>query len=437
MKDFLLVEQSVIGGLMLDSEKKYDVLALLNAKDFGEYRHELYFKAIASLIDKNQAVDVLTVCDELQVQGITPDLHYLAEIAKNTPSTANIDSYARAVKDCSTERRLLALADQIASTVHGDGRTLEKVERINQLVSTVNRDSGGEVREASEIMKSLLATWEQRSEMDGSLMGYSTGFKAFDARTMGLQAPDLIVIAASSGRGKTTLAMNMVQSVAIEQKKPVLVFSLEMSGEQLMDRMTAAVGRIPLGQIKNGTVFGGDNSHAVIPAVQKIKDSNLHVDDRGGLSIGQIQATTRKFFKKHGSGLLVVDYIGLVGGKGINKQEQIASVSGALKSLAKELSIPVVSLAQLNRNNTQRAEKRPVASDLRDSAAIEHDADWLVMLYEDELNEPGVMEAITVKLRNGEPGTDRLVKRLDINRFEDIGRDYVAPEPDKVAGFNY
>ena len=432
-----LAEQSVIGGILINASKLADVQELITNQDFYDQKHALFFKAIECLAEKQEPIDIATICDWVQDHGTAPDLSYLMNIAKGTPSSSNIGAYARAVADCSTERRLLSIADDMASIVRGTGRTTEKMESIQQLLSSVNQDTGGSIREASEIMQNLVETWQERSTRDGSLIGYSTGFDAIDKRTMGLQAPDLTIIAAGSGKGKTTLAMNMVEAVAIHQKKPTLVFSLEMSGEQLLDRLTAATGKIPLALIKNGTVFNTPHQNSIIPAVQKIKESNLHIDDRGGLSIGQIQATARKFFRKHGEGLLVVDYIGLVSAKGNNKQEQIAMVSGGLKSLAKELSIPVVALAQMNRNGVQRGDKRPLASDLRDSAAIEHDADALIMLYEDEDNNPGIMEANFVKLRNGECGTDYLVKRLDLNRFENMEAGYRPEESKQEQGFVY
>jgi replicative DNA helicase len=427
-----LAEQSVIGGLLIDPSKLPDVLEYVTGSDFYDFKHQSYFKAIDALAEAKEPVDVTTVCDWLQDMGYKPDIGYLVTIAQGTPSTANIHAYARAVKDCSTERKLLGMADEMAGIVRGDGRTSDKIEAINQLMSGLSRDDKGAIRDASSIMVNLIDQWQTRFERDNALMGYSTGFIALDNRTMGLQAPDLTIIAAGSGRGKTTLAMNMVESVAIHQNKPVLVFSLEMSGEQLLDRLTASVGRIPLKAIKSGKVFGSEHETALVPAASKIKSSNLHIDDRGGLTIGQIQATARKFFRQHGEGLLVVDYIGLVTGKGQSKEEKIASVSGGLKTLAKELSIPVVALAQINRNGVQRGCKRPLASDLRDSAAIEHDADALIMLFEDEVDNPGVMEAHFVKLRNGEPGTDYLLKRLDINRFENMASGYEPEEKDSA-----
>ena len=429
-----LAEQSVIGGILINPDKLPAVMELLTSSDFVDYRHSMYFKAAEVLAEKSEPIDITTICDWLQDMGHPPDVGYIMELADITPSTANVSSYARAVADCSTERRLMGIVQEMANIIRGDGRTAEKLEAVNQIVSTINQDSGGGIRESSEILLNNIALWQERFERGDQLVGYSTGFKSLDDRTMGLQGPDLTVIAAGSGKGKTTLAMNIVESVAIHQHKPVLVFSLEMSGEQLLDRMVAAIGKIPLKLIKSGKVFGSSSEHALIPAVDKIKKSRLHIDDRGGLSIGQIQATARNFFRRHGQGLLVVDYIGLVGGKGNNKQEQTASVSGGLKSLAKELSIPVLALAQMNRNGVQRGNKRPVASDLRDSAAIEHDSDALIMLYEDEDNNPGVMEAHFVKLRNGECGTDYLVKRLDINRFENMSIGY-KPEELKDTGF--
>lgn len=438
MSSNYLAEQSVIGGILINPERIHDIADLVSSGDFEGPQHALAYKAFESLVSDSKPIDIFTVIDEIKKSGATADFTYLAELNKNVPSSANIDQAAIAVKDASTERDLLSMSCDMVSIIHGDGKTTEKVEEINKLMSTIGHETGHGIREAKSIMRGLVEMWQKRSEVDGSLMGYSTGFTDLDRRTMGLQAPDLTIIAAKSGAGKTTLAMNMVQAVAINQGKPVLVFSLEMSGEQLMDRMVAAVGKIPMNLIKSGKAFDSDYSHCIAPAVDKINRSMLHIDDRGGLTIGQIQATARKFFRKHGQGLLVVDYIGLVSAKGNNKQEQTAIVSGGLKSIAKELNIPVLALAQVNRNSVQRGEKRPMASDLRDSAAIEHDADCLIMLYEDEDNNPGTIEAHFVKFRNGEVGTDYLTKRFDINRFEDQEKGYRPPELKSVGGgMNY
>lgn len=428
MNNNLIAEQSVIGAVLINSERFYEISDLITHNDFEDGRHRDYYKAISYLADDNQPIDIITVCEKLSDLGFVPDISYLTDIAKSIPSTSNIKSYAKAVKNASTERRMLCIANEMISIVYGEGSTQEKQEWIDQLTSKTTEQVGNTVRDAQSIMRNVVETWQERFEHKGELIGYSTGFHAIDQRTMGLQAPDLVVIAAQSGKGKTTLAMNMAKSVAIDQCQPVLVFSLEMSGEQLMDRMVASVGKIPFSMIRKGTALGSDYDHAIMPTVSKINQSQLFIDDRGGLTIAQIKSTARKFFRELGGGMIVVDYIGLVKGTGFNKEQQIADVSGSLKSLAKELNVPVLALAQMNRNNVQRGDKRPVSSDLRDSAAIEHDSDCLMMLYEDEVNAPGTTEVHFVKLRNGEPGTDYLTKRLDISSFVDQERGY---EPDR------
>lgn len=435
----IAAEQAVLGGLLINPESIADVVGILSSNDFFEARHKNYFKAIEALFDSGKPVDAITICDWISDTGVAPDVGYLFEISSTTPSAANVASYAKAVRDDSQERSMLDKCNDIVNILHGPGSTVEKMDSVSQVVSSFSVDDSGSLRDASVIMRSAIDEWEKRASREGSLMGYSTGFRDLDKRTSGLQGPDLIIIAASSGRGKTTLAMNMAEAVAVHQKKPVLVFSLEMSGEQIIDRMTAAVGDIPLNLIRDGSLFKTEHQYKVTPAASKIKQSRLYVDDRGGLSISQIQATSRKFFREHGEGMIVVDYIGLVRSQGATKEERVANVSGSLKALAKELKIPVVALCQTNRSATGRSDKRPQASDLRDSAAIEHDADWIIMLYEDAENNEGVMEAITVKLRNGEVGTDYLRKRLDINRFidQDIGYQPQEEQPKQGTSFNY
>lgn len=433
----LEAEQSVIGAILLRPESFDRVAEIINPDDFTDVRHTWVMLAAEKLRSESKPVDVITVCDLISSQGRVPDLGYFVEITKSLPSIANIEAYAAVVRDKRVERDLIQKANDMAGIVYGDGSTSEKIEKITTLVAGIGEEASGDVRIAGTIVKSAIELWQKRLDNNGALMGYSTGFADIDIRTMGLQAPDLWVIAAGSGKGKTTFAMNMVQAVGIQQHKPVLVFSLEMSGEQIIDRLMASTGRIPLQLIKSGKMFESEYQSAIAPTADKIKNANIYVDDRPGLSIGQIKAGARKFFRKHGEGLLVVDYIGLVSGAGNSKEERTASVSGAMKGIAKELNIPVVALAQINRNSVARSEKRPVASDLRDSAAIEHDSDILIMLHEDEAINPGTMEANFVKHRNGECGVDYLTKRLDINRFEDQAKGFRPEQQKRGTAFEY
>ncbi len=295
MNNSIVPEQAVIGGILINALKIPDVMEIVNHNDFSDHRHQQAFRSIATLCDQNKPIDVITVLEQMADNGFTGDLGYFAGLAKNTASTANIRSYAQAVKNNSIELRLAAIGNEIAMVAHGEGSTEEKLESVNQLVSSIGQDQGSGIRDTDTVMKSLIEQWQKRSEIDGSLMGYSTGFESIDKRMMGLQAPDLITIAAQSGKGKTTFAMNMVQAVAVYQKKPTLVFSLEMSAEQLLDRLTAAVGGIPLSLIRNGSVFGSEHDYKIMPAAKKIKDANLFIDDRGGLSVAQSKQRLESF----------------------------------------------------------------------------------------------------------------------------------------------
>ena len=429
-------EQSLIGGLLISTDNFADVLAIVEWPDFFEERCQNYFKAIEGLINEQKPVDEITVCDWLETHHHIPDLSYLAEITKNTPSASNIVHYAAAVKSASRERELLTISKYMAEIIHSNVTTPEKEEKIQVLISSFSSGTVEDFRTTSEVLPNLIKDWDIRSKRDGSLLGYSTGLKELDKRLMGLQAPDMIVIAGKSGTGKTTLAMNIVQSVAMDQSIPTLVFTLEMSGEQLVDRLVSAVSGIPFLEVRSGRFLNNPTySHLITPTLQKIKDANLTIVDNGATSITQIQANARRFFRNHGKGLLVIDYVSLVSGPG-RGEERISYISRTLKALAKELNITIIVLTQMNRNVLQRNDKRPIASDLRESAALEHDCDALLMLYEDEASNPGVMEVICRKLRNGPTGTDYLKMNLAVNRFNNLDDGYAKPEQES-GNFSY
>lgn len=433
-------EQAVLGGLMLNNHRIDDVIEIISANDFYQDRHRTIFAAITVVHSQGKPSDPLTVAELLEqkseldrVGGFT----YLNDLLDGTPSAANIRTYALIVKDHAKQRALLMLAQTISRTVYEPGDTAEKISHIESLFTKLEINTEIGERGPLEVLRSCKDIWERRANSQNGLMGFSTGFKTLDERTMGLQGPDYWVIAAESSKGKTALGINIAQNVAVDQKQPVQVFSLEMSAEQLMDRMVASVGQIPLKDIKRGKLFDPRYSQQFSAAIRKIKESKIFIDDRAGLTIDQIKSASRRFYRKHGPCLIVVDYIGLVNGKGGNKEERIADVSRQLKQIAKELNSPLIALCQTNRNSLVRNDKRPQASDIRDSAAIQHDCDILIMLYETDPNPDNVMEIIFRKHRNGEVGTDYLEKHLYVSTFKNIQGLYEPDVAQNQEAFSY
>ncbi len=447
----LEAEQSVLGALMIANDSWDKIADMLTADDFYRPEHRIIFQRMAQLVEANQPIDIVTLpdalthADELDRAG---GFVYLAEIARNTPSAANIRAYAIAVRERATLRKMIQVGQEIADAGYNpDGRrAAELIDEAQAAVFTLSESGASVGRDLRcEVhLRSLLDEWQRRSECDG-LIGLSTGFDALDRRTNGLNPGDLIILAARPSMGKTSLAMNIAEHVAVDQKKPVLVFSMEMTAEQLLDRMAASVGRIPYDLIRTGKVFGHDEYDSrILPTVNTINSAPLFIDDRPALTIAQMRATARKEHKRNPLGLIVVDYLQLARAKAESRVMEVTYISQGLKALAKELRVPVLALSQLNRSVDSRSDKRPNNSDLRDSGAIEQDADVIWFIYRDEVyNETspqkGVAEIICTKQRNGPTGTDYLATNLAQCRFDDLARGYAPPEqtPPVRRSFEY
>jgi replicative DNA helicase len=416
-------EQSVLGALLLNSAA-YDLIAdTLTDRDFYRNEHRAIFRAITALVNEGQPADPVTASETLKARGESVPLSYLGQLANETPSSANIKAYAKVIRDRSVERQLLTAATEIGTLVHGEGDTADKLDRAQAMIGTIaeNQTSGGP-QLASQIIKRFVDALEVRIQKGGELLGLSTGFKDLDKLTNGLVPSDLIIVAGRPSMGKTALAMNLAEQVALNAKLPALVFSMEMSSEQLIARSIASTGRIPLTNVLMGTM-STEEWGRMSQASAKLNTSKLIVDETPALTVMRLRAAARRQHREHKLGVIIVDYLQLMSGEGDNRTNIVGEISRGLKSLAKELSVPVIALSQLNRELEKRPNKRPHMSDLRDSGAIEQDADLILFVYRDEVYDEnsaakGTAEVIIGKQRQGALGTARLTFQGQFCRFE-------------------
>ncbi|WP_127476229.1 replicative DNA helicase [Sulfurivermis fontis] len=427
-------EQAVLGGLMLDNSAWDKVADLVAEDDFYRRDHRLIFQAIRLLAEKGDPCDVVTLAEWLDKKGQLDDaggIAYLGSLAGNTPSAANIKSYAGIVRERSVMRQLIRVCNDIADTAFNpDGRSVyELLDEAEKKVYQI-ADQGARARAGFADMKDLLVKAvdkiDQLFSMDSPITGVATGYTDFDEMTAGLQKSDLIIVAGRPSMGKTTFAMNIVEHVAIKERRPVAVFSMEMPGEQLAMRMMSSLGHIDQKKVRTGKL-DDDDWPRLTSAVSLLSEAPIFIDDTPALSPTEVRARARRLAREqeHGLGLIVIDYLQLmqVPGTSENRTGEISEISRSLKSLAKELSCPVIALSQLNRSLEQRPNKRPVMSDLRESGAIEQDADLIVFIYRDEVYNPdspdkGTAEIIIGKQRNGPIGTVRLTFLGQYTRFE-------------------
>lgn len=427
-------EQSVLGGVLIDNNAWDKVIEILREPDFYRHDHRVIFRAITELMAGGQPVDVLTLSEALKANGLLEQAGgelYLFELAKNTPSVANIAAYADIVRERSVLRQLIEVANQIAERSYNvQGRTsielLEEAERQVFAIAEQNARGGGPVAlkqlltEAVDKIDTLFQTKEP-------ITGLSTGYYELDEMTSGLQPADLIIVAGRPSMGKTTFSMNIAEHAAIKSGKPVLVFSMEMPGSSLAMRMMSSLGRIDQHRLRVGKLEDEDWPR-IVSAVSVLSEAKMFIDDTPALSPAELGARARRVVKEHGQlGLIVIDYLQLMQVPGLkeNRTAEISEISRALKMIAKDLRVPVIALSQLNRSLEQRSDKRPVMSDLRESGAIEQDADLIMFIYRDEVYNPdspdkGTAEVIIAKQRNGPIGKVRLTFLGKYTRFENF-----------------
>ena len=427
-------EQSVLGGLMLDNNAWDQVSDIITEEDFYRRDHRLIFRSIAELAGQLNPFDVVTLSENLNNNNQLENaggLGYLGTLAQNTPSAANIKAYAAIVREKSVLRQLIHIGTEISnSAFQTEGRgSDELLDGAEKLVFQI-AEQGARGKRGFTSIKDLLVKAVDKIDTlfrsDSPLTGIPTGFSDFDEMTSGLQNSDLIIVAGRPSMGKTTFAMNMAEHAAIKTKLPVAVFSMEMPGEQLAMRMMSSLGRIDQHKVRTGKL-NDDDWPRMTSAVSLLAEAPLFIDDTPALSPNDLRARSRRLAREHGLGLIVVDYLQLmqVTGNRENRVNEISEISRSLKSLAKELSVPVIALSQLNRSLEQRPNKRPVMSDLRESGAIEQDADLIVFIYRDEVYnedspEKGTAEIIIAKQRNGPIGTTRLTFLGQYTRFENF-----------------
>ncbi|NCT96298.1 MAG: replicative DNA helicase [Comamonadaceae bacterium] len=437
-------ESSVLGGLLLDNGAWDRVADLLNDSDFYRYEHRLTYSAIAALVNASKPADVVTVFEHLQNLGKADEaggLAYLNSLAQYVPSAANIRRYAEIVRERAVLRKLVAASDEIAtSAFNPQGKPVAKIlDEAEQKIFKIGEE-GSRMKEGFQSMDrlvvDLLDRVQEMADNPQDVTGVPTGFIDLDRMTAGLQGGDLIVLAARPSMGKTAFAINIAEHVALNEGLPVAVFSMEMGAAQLAVRIVGSIGRINQGHLRTGKLTD-DEWPRLTEAIEKLRNVSLHIDETPGLTPSELRANARRLARTCGKlGLIVVDYLQLMSGSssdgGDNRATELGEISRGLKMLAKELQCPVIALSQLNRSVEQRTDKRPMMSDLRESGAIEQDADIIMFIYRDEYytkdacKEPGVAEIIIGKQRNGPTGTVKLAFLNMLTRFESLvgGGDY-------------
>ena len=425
-------ERSLLGGLMLSADAWDLVSEIVNASDFYLPRHQQVFAEMVKLANDAEPLDIVTLAGALEKKNLLESaggLAYLVELVKNTPSAANIRAYADIVQDRAKLRRIITVATDIQElSFNPEGREADDVldfaERLILQVGEEGPKKGGAL-DADVLIKEAIDKIGELFERKGAITGLTTGFTDLDKMTSGLQPADLVIVAGRPSMGKTSFAMNLVENALFGDERPVLVFSMEMPAHSLMTRMLSSVGRIDQTRVRNGQLEHDDWDKLQV-ATQRLKGKPLYIDDTPALTPTEVRSRARRIAREHGElGMIMLDYLQLmqIAGGGEGRTQEISEISRSLKTIAKEFNCPVVALSQLNRSLEQRPNKRPVMSDLRESGAIEQDADVIMFIYRDEVyneesDRKGVAEIIIGKQRNGPIGHVDLAFRGEYTRFE-------------------
>ncbi|PSQ92788.1 MAG: replicative DNA helicase [Proteobacteria bacterium SW_6_67_9] len=428
-------EQAVLGGLMLANDAWDRVADRVHEEDFYRREHRLLYRAIGELADRDQPRDVVTVSEWLGQRGeldSVGNLAYLARLAEETPSAANITAYADIVRERSVLRQLSGVGEDIATAAYNpQGRESKELLDYAEAQVFAIADQGSRHQRGFQPINRVLTTTLDHIDTllnsDSEITGLATGFHEFDDMTSGLQRSDLIIIAGRPSMGKTAFAMNLAEHVAMTGDEPVAVFSMEMPAEQIATRMISSLGRVELQKLRSGKLDEADWPRINSAVSLLSQQSKLFIDDTPGLTPSELRARARRLKREHGLSLIFIDYIQLMqmGTSAENRATELSEISRSLKGLAKELDVPVVCLSQLNRSLEQRGDKRPVMSDLRESGAIEQDADVIVFIYRDEVYDEdspqkGTAEILVRKQRNGPTGTVRVTFLGQYTRFENF-----------------
>ena len=422
-------EHSVLGGLLFDGEAAWDRVAdMVSESDFYRDDHRRIFRHIALLAGAGKGVDVVTVFESIERSNEvdqTGGLGYLGEIANNTPSAANIRRHAEIVRDRAILRRLVCVGDQIANLAHGQGDARKAIDEAQRILGEIADVGSGQHEPVAirSVLASVIEDIEARYNSESSIAGLSTGLVDLDRKLSGLHPGDLIIIAGRASMGKTALAFNIAENVAITGK-PALVFSLEMGNKQLGTRAIASQGGVSMERMRSGRLLDSDWD-GITKALGRLHDAPLIIDESGGLTVSQMAARARRQMRRQGLALVVIDYLQLMRGEGNTRNEELGDLTRRLKLMAKDLDVPVILLSQISRKVEDRTNKRPLMSDLRESGAIEQDADVILMVYRDdyyhaESADAGTAEVLIVKHRMGATGEVRLAFQGECSRFGDL-----------------
>ncbi len=429
-------EKAVLGAIMMNSDEIPIIRAKLSPECFSAVENNIIYTEICRLDDLNQKADPVTISNK---QGI--DIGYLMNIYETCVNPKNASSYADIIINKYKLRKLYNAAAEIKSMIASETNLDEAIETAARLIDSVDSEQDALVDNANEACKKFLTKLEEAANSDGSLVGVPTGLTKVDERILGYKPTDFIIMAGRPGMGKTTLALNIAEKFVIDNKKSVLIFSLEMPTDQLIRKMVGSRGTISGRDLKTGNALQDQEiTPSLIAAVKLIKESNLYICDQAAVSLQEIRSISLSIQRKHDLHLMIIDYLQLIKIIGTNREVGIADISRGLKALAKELKIPVIAIAQLSRECEKRPDKRPINADLRESGSLEQDADVIQFLYRDEVyNEnsqhKGVAEVITRKLRDGEIGTDFVEWQGRYSRFKDLSFDLPEEENTNQRGF--
>lgn len=432
-------EQSVIGSMFMDREAIVVASEIVQEEDFYNKQLGVLFETMVELNDEGKPVDLVTLQDRLKEKDVPPEIfsvEYLKDLVTAVPTSANIKYYAGIVAEKSTLRRLIRLNEEIANTCYVGKESLEDIlaDTEKRVFDLVQRRNTGEFVPIRQIVMNAMDNIEKASHNQGNVTGVATGFLDLDYKTAGMQPSDLILVAARPSMGKTAFVLNVAQYVAFRQDKTVAIFSLEMSKEQLVNRLFAMESKVDSQHLRTGDLSDAE-WEKLIESAGVIGKSNLIIDDTPGISIAELRSKCRKYKLEHNLEMIIIDYLQLMSGNGRStdsRQQEISDISRSLKALARELHVPVIALSQLSRAVEQRPDHRPMLSDLRESGAIEQDADVVMFIYRDDYynkdtEKKGIAEIIIAKQRNGPIGTVELVWLPDFTKFANL--DYRPMNP--------
>jgi replicative DNA helicase len=427
-------EQSVIGSMLMDRDAIISASEIVSAGDFYQHQYGIMFEAMLELFNENLPVDLVTLQNRLKVKDVPPEvssLEFVRDIITTVPTSANVKSYANIVRDKAVLRRLIKVNEDIANTCYAGKESLETIMATTEktIFDLLQNRNSGDFVPIRQVAMNVLEKIEEASKNQGTVTGIPTGFIDLDYKTSGLQPSDFILIAARPSMGKTAFVLNLVDHVAVKKGLPAMVFSLEMSKEQLVNRMLAMESNVDSQKLRTGTLSDTDWD-AVVEGIGVIGNSKLIIDDTPGISIMELRSRCRKMKLEYGLNVVIIDYLQLMSGSGKggeNRQQEISEISRSLKALARELNAPVIALSQLSRACETRPDHRPMLSDLRESGAIEQDADVVMFLYRDDYynkdtDMPNIAEVIIAKQRNGPIGTVNLVWRPEYTKFANMAR---------------